>query len=132
LDTEGHDEAGYRNFWERLRRGEAFVGRCRRVKRSGEAVWLQANYCPVVDGQGRVRKVVKYDMDVTAEERSSAEAASQLAAVGRSQAVIEFTLDGHILRCNRNFLDAMGYASQEELVGRHHAVFVDPAEAASP
>lgn len=132
LDREDHDESGYRSFWERLQRGESFVGRCRRAKRSGEAVWLQANYCPVVDGKGRVRKVVKYAMDVTAEERRSAEAASQLAAVGRSQAVIEFTLDGRILRCNRNFLDAMGYASQEELVGRHHSVFVDPAEARSP
>ncbi|MFC7208305.1 methyl-accepting chemotaxis protein [Comamonas endophytica] len=132
LDLDGHDESEYRDFWERLRRGESFVGRCKRVKNSGEVVWLQANYCPVVDGQGRVRKVVKYAMDVTPEVRSSVEAASQLAAVGRSQAVIEFTLDGHILCCNRNFLDAMGYASDRELVGQHHSMFVDPAEARSP
>ncbi|MET1114896.1 MAG: methyl-accepting chemotaxis protein [Comamonas sp.] len=132
LDVDGHDEAEYRNFWERLRRGESFVGRCKRLKRNGEAVWLQANYSPIMDRQGRLCKVVKYAMDVTAEVRSSAEAASQLDAVGRSQAVIEFSLDGRILRCNRNFLDAMGYASQDQLVGQHHSVFVEPAEARSP
>lgn len=76
-------------------------------------------------------RVVKYAMDISAEVHRDAEAASQLAAVGNAQAVIEFTLDGHILRCNRNFLDAMGYTSEGELVGRHHSMFVTPEERSS-
>ncbi len=128
LDAQDCDEADYQKFWQRLRSGDSFVGRCKRVKSSGEVVWLQANYSPVMDRQGRVRKIVKYAMDVTEEVRRSAEAASQLTAVGRSQAVIEFSLDGHILRCNRNFLDAMGYAHEDELVGKHHSMFIDPSE----
>ncbi|WP_326538557.1 methyl-accepting chemotaxis protein [Pseudorhodoferax sp.] len=128
LDVADHDEDAYRAFWERLRRGEAFVGRCKRRTGAGQEVWLQANYSPVLNRAGRVVRVVKYAMDISAEVLRDAEATSQLAAVGRAQAVIEFTLDGHILRCNRNFLDAMGYASADELVGRHHSMFVSPQE----
>ncbi|WP_245413619.1 methyl-accepting chemotaxis protein [Mangrovicella endophytica] len=52
--------------------------------------------------------------------------AGQIAAVCRSQAVIEFKVDGTIIQANRNFLDVMGY-SEEEIVGRHHSMFVEPA-----
>src|SRR5882757_6204162 len=49
----------------------------------------------------------------------------QVAAIGRSQAVIEFTLDGKILTANANFLNALGY-SLDEIKGKHHSMFVDP------
>jgi methyl-accepting chemotaxis protein len=55
---------------------------------------------------------------------------SKLAAISRSQAVIEFNLDGTILEANENFLSALGYSSGE-IVGRHHSLFMDPAEAAT-
>jgi methyl-accepting chemotaxis protein len=55
---------------------------------------------------------------------------AQVAAMDRSQAVIEFKLDGTILRANANFLNALGYRA-EEVVGKHHSIFVPPAEAAS-
>ncbi len=48
----------------------------------------------------------------------------------RSQAVIEFELDGTIITANDNFLAAMGYGL-EEIAGRHHSLFCDPALAAS-
>ncbi|QDH72652.1 methyl-accepting chemotaxis protein [Brevundimonas sp. M20] len=53
-----------------------------------------------------------------------------MAAIGRSQAVIEFNLDGTIISANENFLLAMGYAI-EEIRGAHHRTFMDPAEATS-
>jgi methyl-accepting chemotaxis protein len=54
-----------------------------------------------------------------------------LAAISASQAVIEFNLDGTIVTANDNFLGALGYRLNE-IVGQHHRIFVDPAEAASP
>ncbi|WP_293456354.1 PAS domain-containing protein, partial [Phenylobacterium sp.] len=51
-----------------------------------------------------------------------------VAAIERSQAVIEFELDGTIIRANQNFLDTLGYTSAE-VAGRRHAMFVDPQEA---
>ncbi len=44
-------------------------------------------------------------------------------ALGRSMAVIEFSLDGKILTANANFLATMGY-ELGDIVGKHHAVFV--------
>ena len=62
---------------------------------------------------------------------SSSEMASQIAAINRSQAVIEFSPDGKILHANPNFLQALGY-TLEEVKGKHHSLFVDPAYRNSP
>ena len=55
----------------------------------------------------------------------------QVAAIGRSNAVIEFTLDGTILTANDNFLNTLGY-SLAEIQGKHHGMFVDPVYRQSP
>ena len=54
----------------------------------------------------------------------------QVDAIKRSQAVIEFDLDGTILDANKNFLDALGY-KLEEIKGKRHAMFVEPKFAQS-
>ncbi|RYE40397.1 MAG: PAS domain S-box protein, partial [Hyphomicrobiales bacterium] len=54
-----------------------------------------------------------------------------LAAMHTSQAIIEFAMDGKILKANDNFCRALGYESKE-IVGQHHRMFVDPAEASTP
>jgi len=51
-------------------------------------------------------------------------------ALSKSQAAIEFKPDGTIIRANENFLKTMNY-TLEEIEGRHHSMFVDPAEASS-
>jgi methyl-accepting chemotaxis protein len=56
-----------------------------------------------------------------------AELEATIAAIGKSQAVIEFHMDGTIVTANENFLGAMGYLL-DEIQGRHHRIFVDPAE----
>lgn len=53
-----------------------------------------------------------------------------LAAFRRSQAIIEFDLNGIILTANENFLRAVGY-SLAEVKGKHHGMFVDDEERAS-
>ncbi|MGJ8670414.1 MAG: PAS domain-containing protein, partial [Oceanococcus sp.] len=55
----------------------------------------------------------------------------QVTAINRSQAVIEFGLDGTILHANENFLAAVDY-DLDVIVGQHHSIFVDPNESASP
>ncbi|MGX1317968.1 methyl-accepting chemotaxis protein [Bradyrhizobium sp. USDA 377] len=58
--------------------------------------------------------------------KSRSDSEAQLAAIGRSQAVIEFAMDGTILNANQNFLKVLGY-SLDEIKGKKHAMFV-PAE----
>ena len=54
-----------------------------------------------------------------------------LQALRKSLAVIEFDLTGKILDANENFCKALGY-ELSEIKGKHHRIFVDPKEAASP
>ncbi|MDH6268121.1 methyl-accepting chemotaxis protein [Rhizobium sp. SG_E_25_P2] len=58
-------------------------------------------------------------------------AGAVLAALERSQAIIEFKIDGTIVTANANFCKALGY-QLSEIVGKHHSIFVDPLEVASP
>ncbi|MNH55742.1 Methyl-accepting chemotaxis protein III [compost metagenome] len=67
----------------------------------------------------------------SAREREIAELRDMLTAVHRSQAVIEFDLDGTVRQANSNFLSVLGY-ELPEIKGRHHRVFMDPGEAEAP
>ncbi len=49
------------------------------------------------------------------------------AALEKSLAIIEFTTDGMVLTANSNFLRLMDY-TLAEIQGRHHCLFVAPAE----
>ena len=55
---------------------------------------------------------------------ASEDFAAQIEAIGQSQAMIEFKLDGTIVHANQRFLEAMGYGL-EEIVGRKHAIFTE-------
>lgn len=57
----------------------------------------------------------------------SADAKAVLEALSKSQAIIEFKLDGTIITANENFCRALGY-QLSEIVGKHHKIFVDPTE----
>jgi methyl-accepting chemotaxis protein len=62
--------------------------------------------------------------------RFGGDTAAVLAAMHKSQAIIEFDLSGNILNANPNFCAALGY-ELAEIKGKHHRIFVDPAEAGS-
>lgn len=122
--------ADYRRFWESLGRGAHQSAEFRRLAKGGREVWIQASYNPVLAFGGKVIKIVKFATDVTAVKMRNADYEGQVGALRKSLAVIEFALDGTIIRANENFLSALGY-SAAEIEGRHHSLFVDPAEAAS-
>ncbi len=120
----------YRAFWEKMRSGAYHAGEFRRLAKDGRSVWIRATYNPILDGAGRPVSVIKFAADVTAERLEAAEKAAQIAAASRSQAVIQFAMDGTVLEANANFLDTVGYRL-DEVVGRHHSMFVTPAQAES-
>jgi methyl-accepting chemotaxis protein len=121
------DSAAYGEFWAALNRGEYQAKEYKRIGKGGREVWILASYNPIVDERGKPFGVVKLATDVTAQKLKTADSAGQLAAIGKSQAVIEFNLDGTIIDANDNFLRALGY-TLAEIKGRHHSMFVEPAE----
>lgn len=121
------DAADYREFWAAINRGEDRTGLFRRQGKDDRAIWITASCVPVLDDAGRTVGVLEVGTDITARKREAVELASCMAAIGRSQAVIEFDLSGRILDANDNFLQAVGY-SLADIRGRHHSMFVDSAE----
>jgi methyl-accepting chemotaxis protein len=125
------DSAAYRHFWESLNHGHFQAAEYKRIGKGGKEVWILATYNPILDDSGKPFKVVKFATDVTRQKLSAADSEGQISAIRKSQAVIEFNMDGTIIVANQNFLDALGY-SLDEVRGKHHRMFVDPAEQAKP
>jgi methyl-accepting chemotaxis protein len=121
------DSAAYREFWARLNRGENQSAEYKRIGKGGREVWILASYNPVLDEKGKPFRVVKFATDITSQKLATADLAGQIAAISKSQAVIEFNMDGTIIGANQNFLKTVGYAL-DEIRGRHHSMFVDPSE----
>jgi methyl-accepting chemotaxis protein len=124
------ESSSYREFWDSLSRGEYSAAEYKRIGKGGKEVWILASYNPILDEKRKPFKVVKFATDVTEQKLSTADLAGQISAIGKSQAVIEFNMDGSIISANGNFLHALGY-SLDEVQGRHHSMFVDPAERSS-
>ena len=113
---------GYQLFWEKLGRGDFDTGLYKRRASDGRQVWIQATYNPILDAEGKPYKVVKFASDVTESQVRNSDYEGKVAAIDRSQAIAEFSLDGTVLTANRNFLLALGYQA-DEVVGKHHRIF---------
>ena len=62
------DSAAYREFWEKLNRGEYQAAEYKRIGKGGKEIWIQASYNPILDEKGKPFKVVKFATDVTEEK----------------------------------------------------------------
>ncbi|MBP2296445.1 methyl-accepting chemotaxis protein [Azospirillum rugosum] len=127
VDPAERDGAAYRGFWDALRQGRHQTAEFRRIGKDGREIWIQASYNPILGGNGKPVRVIKFATDVTERKRLFSDFQGQIDAINRSQAVIHFAMDGTILDANGNFLTALGYRL-DEVRGRHHSIFVDPAE----
>lgn len=58
----------YKEFWQKLNNGEYITGEFKRVTKTGETLWLQATYNPILDFNGKPYKVVKFATDITAQK----------------------------------------------------------------
>mgnify|MGYP001273428510 CR=1 FL=1 len=117
----------YAQLWTRLRDGHHVSDEFQRFGKDGKEVWIQASYNPILDMNGKPFKVVKYATDITASKLQNAYFAGQIEAIGKSQAVIEFDINGIIQTANSVFLTAVGYRL-DEIQGQHHRIFVAPEE----
>lgn len=120
-DTTYTSSSDYASFWKDLQSGRATRGTFKRFKKSGEVIWLEATYFPVVLDD-KVIKVLKIANDVTPQKTQLDILNSIDTAVKHSMAVIEFDTKGNILGANENFLASSGY-ELHDIVGKHHKIF---------
>jgi methyl-accepting chemotaxis protein len=118
------DSSQYREFWQALNQGKYQAAQFKRIGKGGKEVWIEASYNPILDLNGKPFKFVKFATDVTTQKTEYADLRGQVDAIRKSQAVIEFQLDGTILTANQLFLDVMGY-TPGEVQGHNHRMFVE-------
>ncbi|UVT14522.1 MAG: MCP four helix bundle domain-containing protein [Nitrospira sp.] len=63
----------YQAFWAKLNRGEFDAGVYRRVGKGSKEIWIQASYNPILDGDGKVYKVVQFATDITGQKQAQNE-----------------------------------------------------------
>lgn len=123
VPKEDRDSVEYKQFWQSLGKGEFKSAEFRRIGADGREIWIQATYNPLLNNRGEAYKVVKFATDITEQKLLETKVSAQIDAINRSQAVIEFTPEGTIVKANENFLGAVGY-SATEIIGKHHSLFM--------
>ncbi len=107
------DTASYKQFWDNLARGVFESGEFKRINKNGDIVWMQASYNPIVDPDGKVIRVIKVALDITAEKKRINELLRLLDTVQQGQVTIEYSPEGAIVAANDKFFDVSGYARHE-------------------
>jgi methyl-accepting chemotaxis protein len=120
----------FKQLWSTIGRGDIFRGVIKNRAKDGTPYYVDAVVAPILGDNGKPMKYlgVRYDITVAEIERQNAKGI--LDAIDDSYAYIEFDLNGNILKANKNFLQVMGYQSND-VVGRHHRMFCDPVITAS-
>ena len=130
VHPETANDPSYAEFWRSLAAGKSVGGEFCRLGKDGQEIWLQATYNAVRNPAGQVVKVIKFASDITDQKLFFVDATSQIAALTKSQAVIEFDMQGRVRKANANFLDTFGY-TLPEIVGKPHSHFLFPEDVAN-
>lgn len=125
VDLDYKNSAEYKQFWHDLSLGNFQQAEFKRLAKGGREVWIQASYNPLLGTDGKPYKIVKFATDITEQKNRNLDYSGKILAISKSQAVIEFNMDGTVITANDNFLAALGYALSE-IKGKHHSMFVEP------
>ena len=120
-----------RSFRQRVAAGADVAGIMPHQNREGQEIWLDLIASPILGADGGLQEILITAHDITAYHLRRRDNRSQVDAVARSMAVIEFDLSGNILAANDHFLKATGYAI-DEIRGRHHRILMPEGTADGP
>jgi len=116
----------FRQMWATIGRGETFRGIIKNRAKDGTPYYVDAVVAPVLGENGKPKKYIGVRYDITEMETERQNMKGLFGAIDRTFAYVEFDTKGHVTKANPIFLQALGY-NQEEIVGKHHRMFVEPA-----
>ena len=121
----------FKAMWSTIGRGEVFRGIIKNRAKDGTPYYVDAVVAPILGDNGKPMKYLGVRYDITAAEIERQNARGIINAIDASYAYIEFDLGGNVIKANKNFLQVMGYQS-DEIVGKHHRMFCEPAVSSAP
>jgi len=111
-------------MYETVMKGEIWNDVVTNKGKSGELYYVDTYIKARFDKNGKLEGFSSIRQDVTELKRKEVEIRNRMNAINKSNAVIEFDLQGNIIFANDLFLNTMGYSSQDEVVGKHHRIFI--------
>ncbi|HEX5357558.1 MAG TPA: methyl-accepting chemotaxis protein [Aquabacterium sp.] len=121
----------FKKLWATIGRGEMFRGVIKNRAKDGTPYYVDAVIAPIMGDNGKPMKYLGVRYDITEAEIERQNAKGILAAIDAVSAYVEFDLSGNVLAANPIFLSLMGYRT-DEVVGKHHRMFVDAKYANEP
>lgn len=118
----------FKEMWASIGKGQIFRGIVKNRKKDGSPYYIDGVFTPVLGENGKPIKYIGIRYDITEATLESQRMKGIVDAIDNSYAFIEFDTKGTIIAANDNFLQATGYTKQE-IAGKHHRLFVDPAYA---
>ncbi|WP_432464357.1 methyl-accepting chemotaxis protein [Agarivorans sp. QJM3NY_33] len=120
----------YKRMKQAIEQAEHWDGALQVNKGNAEEAWLRAILEPIKNSSNKLTHYSLFASALTRTIQMSREQEDMLNALNRSAAVIEFSIDGVILKANDNFLSTMGYTNAQ-IVGKHHRIFCSSEESNS-
>jgi PAS domain S-box-containing protein len=120
----------FKEMWATIQSGRIFQARYRNMKKDGGYYWVDATIAPVLGADGKPEKYIAIRFDVTEQMDQQNEMEALIEAIGESNSMVEYSVDGRVLHANANFLRAMGY-SDEQAQQMQYQQFCDPQYARS-
>jgi len=112
-------------MYETVMKGEIWNDIVTNKSKSGELYYVDTYIRAIFDKDGKLEGFSSIRQDVTDLKKKEVEIRNRMNAINKSNAVIEFDLEGNIIFANDLFLNTMGYSTIDEVVGKHHRIFID-------
>jgi PAS domain S-box-containing protein len=112
-------------MYETVMKGEIWNDVVTNKGKSGELYYVDTYIKANFDKYGKLEGFSSIRQDVTELKRKEVDIRNRMNAINKSNAVIEFDLQGNIIFANELFLNTMGYSSPDEIIGKHHRIFID-------
>jgi PAS domain S-box-containing protein len=95
------------------------------ISKNKELYYVDTYIMGIFDTEGKFTGFISIRQDVTDLKKKETEINNRMNAINKSNAVIEFDLYGNIKFANDLFLNTLGYEHHDEIVGKHHSIFVE-------
>jgi PAS domain S-box-containing protein len=112
-------------MYETVMKGEIWNDVVTNKGKSGELYYVDTYIRAKFDKNGKLEGFSSIRQDVTELKKKEVEIRNRMNAINKSNAVIEFDLEGNIIFANELFLNTMGYSSPDEVIGKPHRIFID-------
>jgi len=103
---------------DKLHRNEPFYDEILNYDKHGAPYWVSLAINPVFDEQGHLAHFISIQANVTETKEKSLEFARRFEAIGESNGIAEWTLNGHLESANPYILSHLGEASEQSLKSR--------------